>query len=673
MLQASTAYKLMMNSPIRERAYISVSLGVLNQDAQADVKVHSNLAPWSKGNIFEQEKPRLVSYATMEQNQFALDGSMTFMPEDEQYLENGIVSADIGGSIHLDFGSTYAIKGLTIDFGNTYPTEFTIETDNGTYTYENNDNVFVTEEVFGVITYMTITPVTMVGGAQRLRIISVLMGVGLSFTNTTTENASVEQFISSVSLETSYIDVKLSLWDTEDKFNVDNEESFMKFLEPRQPIKVSFGVDLEDGTQEWKQVASVYLKEWSSEKGKLNIVAVDRLSQLDSEYEHNVLEERTAYEEFERIFADAGLEPEDYSIDEYLYNITIKNPIEKATHKECLQVLANACRCIIFENENGMLYVRANFENVVEPEELTVTTNGATDYSIPVNVVNGTEVTNYADMSANAISVDGNTLFMPESSDDYLSTMGYTSTMLADENGEFETEPTLTITLPALFTYYGVRIEWGNPTPQEFVIETYRNGTLKGTWTITDVEKVTSIFEDFSNFNEMRIRVTKTEPHARVRINQVSFGYQTDYRITKDLMLGNPKGYQEDIVKEVRVKVYTYEMSEGENPEPQLVDDNVYYTETLNLKGLVKTVENPLIHTMEQAQAVAEWMGNYFKNNVSYSLDFRGEPRLQAGDIIRMDNDFKNNMSVEVEKNTLTFNGAFKGNVDLRRALKLMS
>jgi len=670
MLKASTAYKQMMNSPMRNRGYISVALGVLNQDAQANVKANSNLAPWSNGNIFEQEKRNLVSYATMEQNFFALDGSMRFLPDYDQYEENGIVTADIGGSIRLEFGSTYAIKGLTVDFGNAYPTEFTIETDNGTTTYTNDDNVFVTEDVFGVITYMVITPTTMVGGAQRLRIISVLMGVGLSFTNATTENASIEQFISSISLETSYIDVKLSLYDTEDKFNVDNDASFMKYLEPRQPLKVSMGVDLDDGTQEWKQIASVYLKEWSTEKGKLNIVAVDKLSQLDSEYENLVLEERTAYSEFEAIFQDAGLEPEEYDIDEMLLNVTIKNPVEKAPHKECLQILANACRCIIFENENGIIYVRANFENVVEPEDLIVTTNGATDYSIPINVVNGTEVTDYADMSTNAFAVDGTTLFMPEDSSDYLDTMGYTSSAIADENGEFSTNPTFTVTLPAVFSYYGVHLVWGNAVPQEFMVETYRNSVRQNQFTYTEVEKDMFVFEDFTGFDEMRIIVTKTEPYARVRLNQMSFGYQTDYRITTDMMLSNPMGYQEELVKEVRVKVFTYEMSDD---TPQLVDDNVYYTQTLNLKGSVRTVENPMIHTLEQAQLVAEWVGNYYKNNVSYSVEHRGDPRLQAGDIIRMDNDFKNNMSVEIEKNVLTFNGAFKGSNDLRRALKLIT
>ena len=658
---------------MRERAYISVALGVLNQDAQANVKVNSDLAPWSNGNIFEEEKPRLTTYATMEQNFFALDGSMKFLPDYEQYDENGIVTQDILGSIRLDFGSTYAIKGLTVDFGDAYPTEFTIETDNGTTTYTNDDNVFVTEDVFGVITYMVITPTTMVGGQQRMRIISVLMGVGLSFTNATTENASIEQFISSISLETSYIDVKLSLYDTEDKFNVDNDASFMRYLEPRQPLKLSLGVDLGDGTQEWKQIASVFLKEWSTEKGKLNIVATDKLSQMDSEYENIVLEDRTAYSEFEAIFQDAGLEPEEYDIDEMLLNVTIRNPIEKATHKECLQILANACRCIIFEDENGVLHVRANFENVVEPEDLTVSTNGTTDYSIPINTVNGTEVTNYADMSTNSFAVDGTTLFMPSDSSDYLSTMGYVSSAIADENGEFTVNPSFSVSLPAVFLYYGVHLVWGGATPKEFTIETYRNGTLQDQFNYDEVEKDMYVFEDFTGFDTMKIVVTKTEPHARVQLNQMSFGYQTDYRLTTDLMLANPTGYQEELVKEVKVKVYTYQMSEGENPEPELVDDEVYYTKSLNLKGAVRTVENPMIHTLEQAELVAEWIGNYYKNNVSYSVDFRGEPRLQAGDIIRMDNDFKNNMSVEVEKNTLTFNGAFRGSVDLRRALKLMN
>lgn len=61
-----------------------------------------------------------------------MDGSMYFAPQRNsqyEYYNNGIVSENILGSIRIDFGGEeYDIKGLTIDFSDCYPVDFTVET-----------------------------------------------------------------------------------------------------------------------------------------------------------------------------------------------------------------------------------------------------------------------------------------------------------------------------------------------------------------------------------------------------------------------------------------------------------------------------------------------------------------------------------------------------------------
>ena len=83
-------------------------------------------------------------------------------------------------------------------------------------------------------------------------------------------------------------------------------------------------------------------------------------------------------------------------------------------------------------------------------------------------------------------------------------------------------------------------------------------------------------------------------------------------------------------------------------------------------------MENQLVGTTEHAEILAEWMGNYYANNISYEVKYRGEPRLMAGDIVHMESEKKSNVQVEVESHKLSYNGAFSGSLELRRALKMM-
>mgnify|MGYP003299968399 CR=1 FL=1 len=70
MRTVSTEYKEVMDRKIRNRAYVSVGLGVVNQDAQKDGKVTSKKAEGCDTlQMFESEEHN-VEYATMEENYF---------------------------------------------------------------------------------------------------------------------------------------------------------------------------------------------------------------------------------------------------------------------------------------------------------------------------------------------------------------------------------------------------------------------------------------------------------------------------------------------------------------------------------------------------------------------------------------------------------------------------
>ena len=67
MISVSNEYKQGMSRPNRNRAFISVGIGIINQNAQEDGKAQGDFAYWSYGNVFNSNQTR-VEYATLEEN-----------------------------------------------------------------------------------------------------------------------------------------------------------------------------------------------------------------------------------------------------------------------------------------------------------------------------------------------------------------------------------------------------------------------------------------------------------------------------------------------------------------------------------------------------------------------------------------------------------------------------
>lgn len=668
MISVTDKYKQAMEKPIRDRAYISVGIGVVNQDAQGDAKLDTSGAYWSDSDIFAG-KTSNADYATMEQNFFRVDGSMMFMPEESatmQVLKTGFTSADLMGTVRITFTKKCAIKGLTIDFGFEYPTNFKVIVSDRELVFENHAEIFTTVEALGDTDFIEIIPISMRGGQNRLRIRNIIMGIGLVYQNQQTKDFSLDEYVSSISKELPSETVNYSFYDENGYFNVDDNNSFISFLETMQNVTVSFGVTLNDGIVEWNQFANVFLKDWNIKDGVVSITATDRLSQMEDEYSQaERIYQRSAYDEASLIFADAGLEPDEYYVDTYLKTIQINNPMPKGTHKECLQILANACRCIVRQDENGVTKIVPNFAVIFDPKEMLIDTNGVAEWSKPKNIVDGVTA-EYADMTLNHTKANGSMYFLPENKE-YIDT-GYVSEQICDENGIFEVNPVISIAMPVSCTYFNLGVLFGGNPPKEIEIRTYKDNLLKSTFAYSDPKLNSEIIHEFSDFDKMEIEFTKGYPHNRVIVNKVSFSYLSDFVLSKSNMYHNPTGYKEKRVKSVKCKIFTFTLDE--EGKPKQVDDNVYFEKIIGDAGETKTIENPLISTQEHAEIVADWVGNYYSNNISYDVSYRGDPRNSAADIIRMENDIIPNLQVEIEKHTLKFNGAFSGDMELRRALK---
>lgn len=737
MQKVSKAYKESMKSSLRERAYIMLSFGLVNQEAQAKATISEDSFAYysNKENIFGEHRDDTV-YATLEENFTTVDGSMFFLPRQSvggSYYDTGIISekllteAQCELTISLNMIAT-DFKGLTINFGENYPVDFDIVASTG-QTIEfrgNTESKWSTEEVLENTTYVKLVFYTMKNPQSRLRIYSILFGYGLVYYNDSVMGSSLDSYVSPIGADVPQIDFSVQLKNYDRYFNVDNPKSAINYLETGQEMDIMYGYQLPDSDEiEWIQGNHLLCSEWESDDNTATIRCQDIFRNMDSEYVKGLYSSsgKSYYELAQEILADAGIT--EYYIDPRLKKLYTNNPIPRVQHKEALQIIANACRCVLTQTRFGYIQIKSNFM-----PEATITTNGETSFSNAANVLNESEKAEYATLAGNYTPVNGGMYFLPKSGAATLNT-GYVSEEISNADCQFTNNPVVTITMEAIRAYYGLELVFGQALPSAFIIRTYNSGTLVNEFSITadEIDKTTVILRDFDDFDVMKIEFTETaEAYNRIVLNYFSLSDVTDFTMTRRDMASSPKAIKQELVKEIIVPCYTYQQN---NREENLVCEDVeitagqvetyyvqdpfygyfakldeqegladvidwgnyyvtlrykvtgsyrlevqgyrykiverYVTKTLHARGKTVKWSNPLISNMTMANDLAEWLAEYYTAGIEYEYDTRGNPEIDATDIVYQENEFYTDMKVNIYRHTVNFNQSFSGRVTARR------
>lgn len=733
MQKVSPDYVESMKQIGRNRGYIKVTLGIVNSDAQEKLKVSADtdLAYFSVGNLSDSINVTQI-YATCEENFSKVDGSMYFLPAQSassSYYYNGLVSDDLYGSISFDFGGDiYDVAGFTIDFGDTYPVDFTIS--NGTDSIEITDNdkrYFSIEQGIHDIQTLTITATRMLGGDDRLRIYSLSMGVTNIFTNENTLSYSETSYVSPLADSLPSTDVSITVENYDQYYNPDNPNSVLAFFEVGQEVKVQFGYDTnDDGNIEWLPETITHLKTWKATDTDATFTSTDIFDYLSGVYYGGKYYDEgiTLYDLALDVIADAGIE--DYKIDSTLRLITVHNPLPAVEHTQALQIIANAGRCTLREDRDGKIFIESTFI-----PEYEITSNGETDYSNVANISKDTDKIAYA-INSNDFSVvgDANLQFM---GDVDLDSVGYVSSAIADASGDFDTNPKITLTLEADYAPSALNIRFRNVAPQEFVVTTKYQNTVVDTFTVTDPDLAYSYTDGFDEFDSMEIEFTKGHPNARVTIDKVLFGAPTDYTIERNMMHDSPTATRQDRIKSVIVSMFNYKDSAEDakdlvtstikdaedkeytftfnNPsygftasvtegtaDIDIVKSSAYaitvelsnvsttdvriaiqgyeysvdeqlFTVTHNATGTEKTWSNPLISDADHASLIEGWLSDFFLGDVEYEFSWRGDPRIDADDLFYLELKTGEIVTARNYQNTLEFTGAWSGTMKARKVV----
>lgn len=737
MQKVSKAYKESMKSSLRERAYIMISFGLVNQEAQAKATVDNGSYAYysNKDNIFGEHIDDTV-YATLEEEFTKVDGSMFFLPratEGGRYYDTGIVSDKLVSEARCEVVislNTIAtdFKGLTINFGENYPVDFDIVGSTG-QTIEfrgNTKSKWSTEEVLENTTYIKLVFYKMKNPQSRLRIYSIMFGYGLVYYNDSVMSSALDSYVSPIGADVPQFDFSVTLKNYDHYFNVDNPNSAINYLETGQEMDIMYGYQTPGSdTIEWIQGNHLWCSEWESDDNTATIRCQDIFRNMDGEYVKGLYSAagKSYYALAEEILKDAGIS--EYYIDPRLKKLYSNNPIPRVKYKEALQIIANACRCVLTQSRDGKVQIKSNFM-----PSASIATNGEETYSNAANVLTDTPKVEYATLAGNYTPTDGTMFFLPRNGKAALTT-GYVSKEISGENGTFTKNPVVTITMEAIRAYYGLKLVFGTALPAAFTIRTYKGGEPVNEYPVEkdEINTTSIILRDFDDFDVMKIEFTKTaEPYNRIVLNYFSLSDVVDFTMNRRDMTSSPKAIKQELIKEVIVPCYTYQEN---NREENLVYEDIdvvagevetyyiqdpsygykvkldevegkatvvawsnyfvtikfnvtgsfklevqgyrykivekYATVSLNARGKTVKWKNPLISNTTMANELAAWLADYYTAGIEYEYDTRGNPELDATDIVYQENEFHDGMRVNIYRHTVNFKQAFSGRVTARR------
>lgn len=604
MQQVSEAYKESMIKPFRDRGYIQVSLGIINEDAQTSAAIRGedeDFAYFSYPQHVFSSGGATLTHATLEEGFSKVDGSMVFLPrEGSFYGDTGLISPDLipteGAedappyTVNIRFnslpvGTRLDMKGLTLDFGDNYPTDFEITSANNHVSVtDNTQSQFVTTEVFEDAQWFTITVHRMKNPNTRFRLYSILFGYGVMFENNNVMSSSLDSYVSPISAEVPQIDFSVQIADYENTYDVESEDSAINFLQLGQPMTVRYGYELYDketdeSTIEWLHGAKLLLSDWDKGENSLTLRGTDLFRSMTLEYYMGGSNSYRNYAALAyEVLAHAGVYEDECYIDPSLETIEYMNPMPRVSCKEALQIIANATGCILSQSREGVLQIKP-LESLT-PSEFIM------------------------------------------SRDDMTSTPQARKRELVKE-------------IEVCYYRYLESDSWDYDYTEDVSVQA---GELSGHLLDEAIHDC-----DVALYEKSDVDFEHEIPNAV----SVSLGWSSYYIPINFHVSG-------DYVMKIRAKKYVVKKRS--------------IIHSINEIGSRIVWENPMLHCEEDAQRVAGFLDKYYSANLEYEYDTRGNPELDVCDIISQEkrtgkDKEKEYVDVLVSESTLNFNQSFSGKV----------
>ena len=384
MQNVSQAWKDNQNNTLVSESDIEISLKMTDPDAYEDASATDNGHPYwaDTAYIVSDGDKTITPYATLETNQWLLDGSRVIVPNSGKgntgYIGDLLCDANGVYSTHplitIDFTRVHTnlLQGVTIkwsEFLSEYAVEFIVTAYNGdTVVAEktiSDNSAVISVVMFDISNYdrITIEVIKWSLSYRRARIDELFVGVIKIFSKKDVFSYDCSHSVDPISAELPKSEVSFSIDNSNEEYNPYNAEGISKYLMERQEINVRYGYKLANGV-EWISGGKYYISEWNAEQNGMSasFTARDLLEFMTGTYYKGLynLSGTSLYDLAQDVLEDADLPLNSdgsvkWVIDERLKNIYTIAPLPIDTHANCLQMIANAGECVFYQDREGTL------------------------------------------------------------------------------------------------------------------------------------------------------------------------------------------------------------------------------------------------------------------------------------------------------------------------------
>lgn len=585
MKQVSNAYKESMKALLRNRSFVEIGITEVDTTAGTDESWVSNGAQsYSEVDTLDYEYEYQNTFATLELNRWALDGSTLILPDSEE-VNDGFISSFMSNAegqftthaiLTRDFTNQHTFPGLTLTFDTRcqeWPEEVAVDFYlNGKVQKSVTTLVSGTEVVIDAKIQSCDKLVITIGNSlpyRRPRLQQVLYGVRKKFYNdnviSTKQSHDVDPLCRRLPQET----MQFVLLDYEHNYDPDNPSGIYAYLDKNAPVTFRFGYELPSGRVEWLKADKYRLNgKPKTTKEQATFTGTGLIGSLTGTFYKSKLGSKNFYDMAEEVLQDAGLTPTEagtnpWSIDESLKQMftTAALPIDR--HMNCLQLIAHACCCRLFTDDDNIIHI--------EPFNMSALTE-------PV-----------FELDFDSISKDSQSV----SKIDQLKTVSV-----------------------AKYAY-------------------------------TAANDTTKLFEGTTTETQLHVEFSGLAQDIQISVSGGSLVSSSIYARAADLVLSSG-------TKTVVITGKT------------LSENSVVVSYPVALDGEIDKEENPLITNDEMCQALANHVKGYLQMQNTYSVNYRGNPELETGDLITLQTPYTDEMNALVLVDEITFDGSLSGKLKVK-------
>lgn len=708
MQSVSQNWKDNQNNTLVSESDIEISLKMTDPDAYEDASAEDNGHPYfANTDYIVSDGDKVISpYATLEINQWLLDGSREIVPNsggnggyisNELCKVNGEYSAHPLVTVNFSTVHTNLLQGITIkwsEFLNEYATDFIVRAYNG-------DTVVAEKTVTGNTNLLSIVLVDIVDydritvevikwsiGYRRARIDELLIGTMKIFSKSSVFSYDCSQHIDPISAELPKAEVSFSIDNLDDSYNPYNADGLSQYLIERQEITVRYGYKLSTG-YEWIKGGKFYISEWVAEQNGMtaDFKARDLLEFMTNTYYKGLYNPNgtSLYDLAEDVLQDADLPINSdgsvkWVIDERLKDIYTVAPLPLDTHANCLQMIANASESVFYQDRTGTL----RMESVTTKGNLCDTNNlihfypdgsgyiweNADIYSFVIPVQYGT-VYDVTTIGRTHIRAYAYTSVYPQKRTTIWNEEGVQGKGSTWKGTFFRTTPPNENCRYLVLGFYWDNRDGNTYTLEEAILSTRVNRsiydyslTLSNSYSKPNLElskplkQVDVPFYSYTKASESSelfkgvVNITGTET-----LTVTYSGTATNVKATVSGGTLNSATYYSnacilDITAEGNVEITVNGYS--------LESSSVNIVTNSGLTGETVSVDNQLITSQDRAIAVGKWVETYMRNRMTLSSEWRADPRLDALDLVDVENDYGTNKMIMTDVK-YSYKGAFRG------------